>query len=218
LPRVVGEAGNYQLVRPERELQAIVGAVSDLRKADEMLQHCVETDTELHEVCEELEEACWTTAVVRYERAFACRPWPSQAIVLDNLSPQQLETHHFIRFLRDKMFAHAIGGIGEDFEVTAFVSSTYGGGLGLIGVGPRPRYIVSPGADFANEFLDLVRFVFPLVSAYRWKLQNDVRQKLQAMPVEQVVKGLPIEQAPLTLDRASNDFQKYLRKATGQKG
>lgn len=214
-PRSNYQTGHYRLASLESELQAVVGAASDLRKVEEMLTHCVDTDTDLHEVCEELEEACWTSAVVRYERAFGGRRWPSRAIVLDRLSSRQLETHHFIRFLRDKMFAHAIGGVGEDFEVTAFVCPLTSGGFQLAGVGPRPRYIVSPGTDLAREFLALVRVIRPLVDAYRWSLQEDVRRRLSAMPLDRVVKGGPIDQTPLLLDRSSGAFQRYLRRALG---
>ncbi len=207
------ERGHYRLAEPAIELQAVAGAASDLRTAEEMLLNCIETDTELHTICDELEQACWTTAVIRYERAFSGRSWPFNSVVLDQLTSAQHETHHFIRFLRDKLFAHAIGGLGEDFEVTAYVCPVYGGGFELAGVGPRPRYITSPGTDLAGEFLDLLRAVRPLVDAHEWVVQEATRLKLRAIPLEHAIKGRPIEQRPLTLNKTAAEFRRYLRKA-----
>jgi hypothetical protein len=210
-------AGNYRLVKPEQDLQAVCCAATDLRIAEEMIQHCIETDSELHEICEELEEACWTTALIRYERAFYQRG-KLLRLVFGSLSLADQETHHYFNFLRDKLFAHSLG-VGEDFEVTAFVRPVHGGGLEIGGVGPRPRRICSPGTDLAKELLSLVQTVRRVVETHRWRLQVEAVARLQAMPIDDVVKGRSFDKPePLSIDRSSTAFRTYLKRAVGRQG
>ena len=206
------EMGNYRLRTPAVALQSLAGARIDLRIVEEMLQHCLDPDGEVHALCDELEEACWTTAVIRYARCFSARSWPAREVVTDKLSANQLETHHYFRFLRDKMFGHAIG-VGEDFEVTAAVCPGTSRKLEVVAVGPRPRRISSPGSDLAKEFLELVRVVRALVDPAYERLFAQLLRELRAMPLEEAVKGLPVQQLNLPWGKDQPEFRKYLERA-----
>jgi hypothetical protein len=207
------EMGNYRLKVPAVDLQSLAGAITDLQIAEDMLQHCIESDIEIHDTCEELEEACWTTAVIRYERSFSCRSWPSKEIVIDKLSATQLETHHFFRFLRDKMFGHALG-VGEDFEITAAVYPGSSGKLEIVGVGPRPRRISSPGSDLAKEFSELVTFVRQLVEQAYERMKAQLLRDLRGKAITEMVKGLPVIQTDLPWGKDDRSFRRYLDAAT----
>jgi len=208
------ESGNYYLASPPMELMAVAGAMTDLRIVREMLQHCLETDGELHSECEELEEACWTTAVLRYERCFSNRPWPYKKVIEERLSRDHLVTHHFFRYLRDKMFSHSVG-VGEDFEITAYIFTNSAGIPQIVGIGPRPRRICSPGEDLAREFLELVEVVSRLVSNHFESIRTTLITELRSFPVASVVKGRPVKQKKLDISKDEPGFQKYLARALG---
>lgn len=209
------EAGAYRLKDAQATgvLQSMAGAKTDLWIAEDMLNHCIETDGDLHEMCEELEEACWTTAVIRYERCFSQRCWPAEDIVLSKLTEEQLVSHHYFRFLRDKMFGHGLG-VGEDFEITAAIRPIGpGGAMRIIGVGPKPKRISSPGTDAAKEFLDLVKTVRDLVDPAFWAMCARLTAQMQQLPLDQAIKGSPIPDGALPWGKDQKAFRDYLDKA-----
>lgn len=206
------DSGNYRLRVPAASLQSLAGAKTDLRIVEEMLQCCGAADEEGFRYCNEHEEACWTTAIIRYERCFSGRSWAAQEIVTSKLSQAQLETHHYFRYLRDKMFSHALG-VGEDFEVTAAVYPGPSGKLEIVGVEPRPRRISSPGRDLAKEFLDLVLVIRALVEPAYEAMKTELYSNLRNLPIEDAVKGLPIEKADLPWGKDQPGFRKYFEIA-----
>lgn len=209
------EEGTYRLKDDQtaRLLQSMAGAKTDLWIAEDMLNHCIDTDGEVHQLCEELEEACWTTAVIRYERCFNQRSWPAEEIVLSKLTQEQLVSHHYFRFLRDKMFGHALG-VGEDFEITAVIFPMGpGGAMRLGGIGPKPRRISSPGTDAAKEFLDLVKTVRALINPAFWAMCSRFTAQMQQLPLDDVIKGGPIPDQPLPWGKEHKAFKEYLDKA-----
>lgn len=201
--------GNYRLRSPEISLQKLTAARIDLRIADEMLEHCVDTDGGLHDECEQLEEACWTTAAIRYRRCFNSRTVCQ--IALSELTDEQFELHHYFCYLRDKMFSHDVG-IGQDFEVTAYVAGTLRDDAQLVAVSPRPRRISSPGSDLAKEFLALVRQIRPKVEAAFEQETAVAVRRLRTLPLREVVRGEPIDQSPIPRGRDQPGFQSYLRE------
>ena len=206
------EAGNYRLRSSAKALQSLAGARIDLQIAEDMLRHCIEPGGAMRSACSELEEACWTTAIVRYERCFSGRSWPTKEVVTDRLSGPQLEAHHYFRYLRDKMFSHAVG-VGEDFEITAAVFFGASKGLEIVAVGARPRRISSPGSDLAYEFLELVKVVRGLVDPFYELLRNQLRDELRGMPLSEVIRGGPVRQVDLSLGKSDPGFRHYLERA-----
>lgn len=206
------EAGNYRLRIPQRALQSLAGARIDLRVAEDMIQHCIDTDDEIHEMCDELEEACWTAALTRYKRAFSQASWAADEVVISNLTYEQFESHFFFLFLRDRLFSHSLG-FGEDFEITAAVFPQGGARLGIVGVGPRPRRISSPGADLAKDFLDLLNVVRSLVEPHYEHRRATLLHELSLLPLGDVAKGKPVNQQAFTLTKDDPIFRRFFKEA-----
>lgn len=208
---VTGE-GWYRLRTPESDVDALAGAHYDLWVTEDMLAHCLDTEGELHNLCEELEEACWTAAIVRYERAFDGLPKRLSSVVLANLTRAEVVSHHFFRYLRDKMFAHRTG-VGDDLKARAAVFPQSGGELHLVNVAPRASRISSLGTDMAKEFHALVVHVRGILMPMLEQAKIDATQRLQALPLNDVVKGEALPKPDLTPKKAHPDFQKYLERA-----
>ncbi|HEY9255779.1 MAG TPA: hypothetical protein VIP30_14720 [Stenotrophomonas sp.] len=210
------ESGNYRLAIPEPRLQIAAGVRTDLQLVREMLDHCVEIHDPIHDLCDELEEACWTTALVRYARCFSGRAWLAD-LVEPELNNEEFESHHYFRFIRDKMIGHAVAGLGEDFEVTAVVSLNLMGQHEIVAVGARPRRICSPGQNLAREFLALVVRVSAVVDAYYERERIRVLRFLRTKPMAEVVKDNPIVHVDLSLDKTNRQFRKYLDQARARR-
>jgi len=181
-----------------------------------MLGHCIETDSEVHGMCEELEEACWTTALVRYARCFSGRQWLT-GVVEAKFSAKQYEDHLYFRFIRDKMIGHAIGGLGEDFEVTAAVFPGSKGRLEVVGVGARPRRVCSLGENMARDFLLLVEHVAQIVDELYARERTHALTALRQQSLSDVVRGQPIGTADLDMTRHGALFRRYFNKALSQR-
>lgn len=206
------EPGWYKLRNSETEIDALAGAHYDLWVVEDMLAHCLDTSGDLHKTCEELEEACWTAAIVRYERAFNGLPSSLHQSILTGLSQTQVESHHFFRYLRDKMFAHRTG-IGDDLKARAAVFPLPGGEVGLVTVAPRASRISSLGTDMASEFYALVVTVRAIVMPLLERKKREATRRLQSRPLSEVVKGTPLALPELTPKKDDLEFMQYLARA-----
>lgn len=211
------ESGNYRLKVPVTSLESLAGAITDLQIVAEMLEHCCGDDAQGSGASIDFEEACWTTAIVRYERCFSGRSWAAKEIVTDRLSRAQFEAHNYFRYLRDKMFSHALG-VGEDFEITAAVYPGPSRKLEIVGVGPRPRRISSPGQDLAWEFMELVVVVRDLVEPAYEAQKAKLLSELRTVPIQAAVKGRPLKKTDLPWGKDQPDFRKYLENAAKRSG
>jgi hypothetical protein len=211
------EAGNYRLTISTRTLSTMAGIRDDLRIAEEMLEWCVEADSELHDQCEVLEEACWTTAVIRYFRCFKQRPWPKEE-ALAQLSPEELESHQFFFFLRDRFFAHEIGGVGEDFEVSAYVRAKYDGAFEIAAVGPAPRRICSLGTDLAGDLLTVVQKMRTIVDVMYESERSAVMQTASSLPLTEAIRGDPLAVDELSISKNHPAFRtQYLKNGSSRR-
>lgn len=209
---MVTQEGWYRLKNPESDVDALAGAYYDLWVTEDMLSHCLDTSDPVHQACEELEEGCWTAAIVRYERAFNGLPKRLSSLVLSHLSPSQMESHHFFRFLRDKMFAHRTG-VGDDFQARGAVFPQPDGNLCLVNVAPRASRISSLGTDMASEFHALVVVARSIVTPLLELSKAEATKRLQASPLDDVVRGGPLPKPDLTPKKSDPDFQRYLARA-----
>lgn len=209
---MVKQEGWYRLRNPESSIDALAGAHYDLWVTEDMLSHCLDTTDPVHELCEELEEACWTAAIVRYERAFDGLPKRLSSIVLSNLNSAQLESHHFFRYLRDKMFAHRTG-VGDDLQARGAVFPQANGALHLVNVAPRASRISSLGTDKATEFHALVVAVRTIILPMLEQAKVEATNRLKSFPIDEVVRGLPLPKPDLTPTKSDPEFQKYLANA-----
>jgi len=114
------------------------------------------------------------------------------------------------------MIGHAIGGLGEDFEVTAAVYPGPKGVLEVVGVGPRPRRIFSPGENLASEFLELVEVVSALLERHFEGERARVLALLRSVPVLSAVKGAPLMQSDIKLEKSDPKFRDFLAIARGR--
>jgi hypothetical protein len=205
--------GVYKLKHREKRLEDLEGARIDLDIAQTAIQFCVDADTVDGDQPESFEEAYWTTALIRYSRAFSQKIWLVNGFVLPELTKTQRESHHYFIHIRNKMIAHGVG-LGSDIEVRASVYPlpTPGSPVGIVGVGAAPRRISSPGTDAAKEFLALLIKVSRIVNNVCEKERRKVESKLQQMPLSDVV-STPLTAGPLPWGKSEKTFLKHLKEA-----
>ncbi len=152
------EAGQY-IVKTDsaKAYRCVYGASRDISIAKEMIERCCSQNLGLEDEREaDIEEAFWTTALIRYSRARKGHGKRKEHIAAwENLSPELSKIDVEMRMLRDKLYAHGTG-IGEDYQVFATVGDSFTGTVRVYGVGIGTKRVVSPGSDKAKEFLLLL--------------------------------------------------------------
>lgn len=202
----IEKEGRYHLRIKERTLESWARAHIDLWTAHDMFQFCLGAKGEQR-------EAFWTTALVRYVRAFSQVHWPAHEVVVSNLTQEQLVTHNFIRYLRDQMFSHPLG-VGDNYELTASVMPDGAGRLSIVAVVPINWRIASLETELAQEFLDLTKLVRELETSGFERAKAVKLAEYQRQPMEEVLRPGMVQ--PATIDiwpkKTDHRFLKWMRK------
>lgn len=189
------EHGNYVIHGEVADhFRAVSGALVDLQIAKRMIARCV-IDREDGEE-DDLEEAFWTTSLIRFRRAFAKGrgfDWGHRGL-LANLSPELRASYERFYMLADKFIAHGVG-VGEDLAATAVLGPGVGDSVIVYGGTVRKTRVSSPGTDLAKELLTLLAELVPLVAAREDIVHREFIEAIRTWPPADLLRGGRYESA-----------------------
>lgn len=209
------EAGSYVIRGDAAErFSAVCVARIDLEIAKGMIERCLEkldSEKESH-----LEEAFWTTGLIRFRRAFSKGrkvDW-GHGNVLSNLGPENRASYDRFYLLADKFIAHPVG-IGEDMTATAELGPGEDGSVIVYAGAVRLRRVFSPGADLADEFLSLLAKLVSLVAEHEDKTHQEYLREIRTWSPTELLKGGRYEEA-VHFDETSALYRRESKKSYGR--
>ena len=209
------EHGSYVIEGPIADkFTSVAVARIDLLIAKDMIECCLGTDDESHE---HLEEACWTTALIRFRRAFSKgrgTDWGHKD-VLAKLTRDQQASYDRFYMLADKFIAHPTG-VGEDMAATAVLGPGPGDSVIVYGGAVRKTRVSSPGELLADEFLAILKELISIV----WELEVIVHEEFLATirkwPDADLVSG-GLYRESTNFDDSSPVYRKAMKKYSKSK-
>lgn len=212
------EHGNYVISssKADRYLSVAV-AVLDLKIAKEMIEQCLGDDDA--DETRDHHEAYWTTALIRFRRAFSKgrrATWEHDAII-GSLSLESQESYAQFRMLADKFVAHSVG-IGEDMAVTAVLGPGADNTVVVYGAAVRKTRVSSPGTNLARRLLTLLAELIPVIGVVEDAAHRELLQELRGWPAADLVKGGIYEKGVHfddTSDLYRNALKAYRRRPSG---
>ena len=204
------EHGNYVITGQAADrFRSVAVAALDLRIAKEMIEQCVEDDDS--DETSERHEAYWTTALIRFRRAFVKGrhvAWGHEALVAA-LEPNLKESYARFRMLADKFVAHPVG-IGEDMAVTAVLGPSAEGRVTVYGATVRKTRVSSPGTNLAKELSALLNKLIPLANVIEETARTELLDELKTWVSSDLVKGGLYEKT-INFDETSTLYKKSLK-------
>lgn len=204
------EHGSYVIQGPIADkFTSVAAARLDLLIAKEMIECCLDPDSESHE---HLEEACWTTALIRFRRAFTKgrgSDW-GHKLVLADLAQNLRSSYDRFYMLADKFIAHPTG-VGEDMAATAVLGPDPDDSVIVYGGAVRKSRVSSPGNLLAEEFLTLLTELIARVSAREDSVHNEFLATIRTWPGPDLVSG-GIYRESTNFDDSSPIYRKALNK------
>ncbi|MBW8312571.1 MAG: hypothetical protein K0M64_11125 [Rhizobium sp.] len=192
--------------------RAVHAARTDIGIAIDMIGLVVGDDAE--EPADFVEEAAWTTAAIRYARAWKVPLLPEKARVrfLGCLTEAQLAAHQHVMTIRDAMYAHQVG-VGIDMTVTAVVGPDSSGKSCLWGMGIQSSRISSPGTNAAKQFLEILQVAHEQLEQLERESHRLALEDLQSRPAEEwILRG--IYQKNLQFDIRGATYRREFDKRT----
>ncbi|WP_290591769.1 hypothetical protein [Arenimonas sp. SCN 70-307] len=198
--------------RLSKTLEAIHAARRDFDIAKQMIEGVLEVDAV--DINSNLEEAAWTTAVIRYTRGWKLLGYPAsiRAEVLRNLNDSQRDVHAQILTIRDAMYAHHLG-VGTGYSVTAKVGPDSTGLPQLWGVGIQSHRVASPGLDDAARFLELLTITSRVFLAHENRTSELLWVELLALDPSEWIRLGPYK-PELNYGESSRIYRREKRKRT----
>jgi len=206
---------NYRIETPKsRVLSAIHAARRDLLVSEEMIRAILSQEDPPDD--DPLEEAAWTTAAIRYARAWKLPGYPNaiREEIIASLNEVQRDIHTHVLTIRDAMYAHQLG-VGTDYTVTANVGSDSLGNLRLWGVGIQSHRISSPGLDAASDFLQLLEVSIRIFLGHEQQAHLAAFEELQALGPSEWTRLGPYEKN-LNYDLHSSTYRLQHKKRNPQ--
>lgn len=204
------EHGNYVIRGPIADkFTSVAVARIDLLVAKEMIECCLGTQNESHE---HLEEACWTTALIRFRRAFTKgrgRDWGHEHMLAGLAQVGRVSYDRFY-MLADRFIAHPTG-VGEDMAATAVLGPGPDDSVIVYGGTVRKTRVSSPGKQLAEEFLTLLTELIALVSAREDSVHEEFLATIRTWSGSDLVSG-GIYQESINFDDSSPTYRKALKK------
>jgi hypothetical protein len=211
------EHGSYVIDgKAARRYRAVGVALLDLQISKRMIDRCVtdredQEDEALEDEALYLEEAFWTTALIRFRRAFTKgrgTDW-GHGELLSRLAPEHRASHERFYMLADKFIAHPVG-IGEDMAVTAVLGPGIGDSIVVYGGALRKRRVSSPGTDLAKELRALLEELIALVAARENTAHREFLEEIRTWAPAELLRGGMYE-SEIHFDEASELYRRTLK-------
>lgn len=206
------EHGSY-VIRGEfaDRYRAVGVALLDLKIANGMIARCIDDRDDDDD--DDLEEALWTTALIRFRRAFTKgrgADW-GYSDLLSALTPERRASFDLFYMFADKFIAHPVG-IGEDMAVTAEIGPGVDGSAVVYGGCVREARVSSPGTDLAKELLILLAELIDLVAMREGIVHREFIEAIRLWWSSADLLRDGMYESSINFDRTSGLYRKELKK------